>query len=123
MLLPAILFAQKTDSIIIKVPFYDAKLPTTDSTNVLWIDSSDFTGGALLEFENPDISIASYTVISSTKGEIFKMGGEGYALPLQINWMLSRANIMHATVILHIEKIQLKGNLRTANWTYRIRVR
>lgn len=80
-------------------------------------------GGALLEFENPDIKIASYTVISSVKGEIFKMGGEGYALPLQINWMLSRANIMHATVILHIEKIQLKGNLRTANWTYRIRVR
>ena len=124
MLVPVLLLAQKSETPkVIKLPFYDAKLPTTDSTNVLWIDSSDFTGGALLQFENPDISIASYTVISSTKGEIFKMGGEGYTLPLQINWMLSRANIMHATVILHIEKIHLKGNLRTANWTYRIRVR
>lgn len=66
LLLPVILFGQKAETIkMIKLPFYDVKLPTTDSTNVLWLDSADFVSGALLEFENPDIKIASYTVISS----------------------------------------------------------
>ena len=49
MLVPVLLLAQKGETPkVIKLPFYDAKLPTTDSTNVLWIDSSDFVGGALL---------------------------------------------------------------------------
>lgn len=124
LLLPVTLFGQKAETIkIIKLPFYDVKLPTTDSTNVLWLDSADLVSGALLEFENPDIKVASYTVISSNKREIFKMGGPGNSLPFGINSLLSRINVMNSQVTLHIEKVYLKGMLRTANWTYRVRIR
>ena len=123
LLLPMTTMAQKHDSIIIKVPFYDAKLPTTDSTNVLWTDSTAFRSGTVLEFENPDITIASFAIIYSTKGEMLRMGGLSNKLPYSADWFIERVTATKATVTLHIEKIYLKGNLRTANWTYRVRVR
>lgn len=124
MLLPAILFAQKvTSEKVITLPFYDAKLPTDDITNMVWVDSADLKEGVRLEFENPDIKIASFSVITSTKGEIFKMGGLGNAITFQTGYVIDRAYISKAIITLHVDKIYLKGALRTANWTYRVRVR
>lgn len=124
MLLPAILFAQKHIATkTIKLPLYDAKLSITDSTNVFWVDSAVLRDSVLLEFDNPDIRIASFSMIISSKGEIFKVMGLGNTLPLQVKMFMSRAQITNAIITLHIEKIYLKGVLRTANWTYRVRVR
>lgn len=124
MLLPAILFAQKPIAIkTIKLPLHDAKLPITDSTNVFWVDSSVLRDSITLEFDNPDIRIAYFSIVISSKGEKFKMMGLGNTLPLQVKLFMSRAKITNSIITLHIEKIYLKGVLRTANWTYRVRVR
>lgn len=117
-----LMFAQKTDSIIIKVPFYDAKLPTTDSTNVLWIRIEDLKPGAVLKFENPDIGIASFEIIMSSKLEVFKTGGSSNTLSAQ-NIFLMDKPLAYGTTTLFVKEIYLKGKLRTANWTYRVRVR
>ncbi len=120
LLLPAILFAQKSEVVkVIKLPIYKVTIPI----NEVWIDKVDSADKVTISFEDSNFEIEKFDLIIDNNGKVMRLGRAVNGANFGLAYYLSLATNPNMKIMIHLDHIYLKGNLRPANWTYRVRAR